>query len=123
MHLAAVVISSLLRAVWRKPVALWVVLMIILGAYLHRDFYNVRSTSTAVNSKTKLQLDAVTLSGLKELNEDLRPKLASDPRFRGTVNVLDKVQNSAVSPPPAKTFWGKAMRLVRHPSDAPSSFR
>ena len=68
----------------------------------------VAGISASIEAKSRI--DKTIELGLAELKYELRPKLASDPRYRASLTALDSVLRNATPVPPAKTFWSRIQR-------------
>jgi serine/threonine-protein kinase len=87
------------RTAQRKPLAVAAVVFSIAASYSGHLVYESQSASRHASLETKLRVDRVTESTLKELTDDLRPKLALDPRLRGSLEVLDAQCKAAALKP------------------------
>jgi serine/threonine-protein kinase len=90
------------RTAQRSPLAVAAVVFTIAATYSQYLVSNSQASSRRASLETKAQVDRVTESTLKELTEELRPRLASDPRLRGALKTLDAARKAAV-PKPVRT--------------------
>jgi len=87
------------RTAQRKPLAVAAVVFAIAASYSGYLVSDSQSVSRRASLETKLQLDRVAESTLKELTDDLRPKLALDPRLRRSLEALDAERKAATVRP------------------------
>jgi serine/threonine protein kinase len=92
------------RTAQRKPLAVAAVVFTIAATYSQYIVSNSQAESRHASLEAKFQVDRVTELALQELTEELRPKLASDPRLRGSLEALD-AERKAMVPKPIPTAW------------------
>jgi len=87
------------RTAQQKPLAVAGVVFAIAASYSGYLVSASQSASRRASLETKLQVDRVVESALKELTYELRPALVSDPRLRGSLDVLDSERRAAATRP------------------------
>jgi len=87
------------RTAQRQPLVVAAVVFAIAATYSAHIVSDSQSDSKRASVDAMLQVDRVAESGLKELTEQLRPKLAAAPRFRRGLEVLDAERNAMAAKP------------------------
>ena len=90
------------RTAEQRPLVVAAVVFAIAASYSQYLVLKSQSASRHASIESRQQIDQVTESTLKVLTEKLRPKLASDPRLRRSLELLD-AERKAVAPNPANT--------------------
>ena len=99
-------IYSVLRAVRRRPLAPTAAAAAITAVLTSYTVFGLFSASINASIEKQHQYDLVSEASLKELNEELRPKLATDPRLRGGQDALDAAISVSSAPTRSKlTLW------------------
>jgi serine/threonine-protein kinase len=97
------------RTAYQRPLAVAAVVFAIAATYSSHLVSDSQSESRRTSLETKRQVDQVVEFSLKELNEQLRPRLASDPSLAESLAVLD-AERGALTAKSVHTPAGEIMR-------------
>lgn len=90
------------RTAQQQPLVVAAVVFAIAATYSGHIVFDSQSDSKSASVKAMLQVDRVSESGLKDLTEQLRPKLTAAPRFRSSLEALD-AERKAMAAKPKRT--------------------
>jgi serine/threonine protein kinase len=98
-------IYSAVRAARRRPLELVGVVAAITAVLTGFAFFGLFSAGINASLENKRQYEWAAESGLRELHEELRPRLTTDRRFRASLDALDTVLRAAAPVRSEKTLF------------------